>query len=295
MAWVLVITVGAMAALFTYFMLQQRYAPRDGVAPAASGRGAGRRAGAARALGRAASGIESLLPMAKSDSDNLRGQLWQAGIQMAPGAYYSLSLGTSALLAMASATLALGADGLEPAARALLTVVLVLLSLLLPRLHLAHRIRRRRERIESDLPMVLEMLSSAMAAGLTLNLALGFVARKTEGPLADELRLVDKEVRIAGYELTEALRRMAERVGLTSVSVFASAVIQATAQGAGVARVLKGQAEQARERYYQKVEEQANKTPTKMLFPLLFLIMPCVFVIILTPMLMSVMDGLSML
>ena len=112
-----------------------------------------------------------------------------------------------------------------------------------------------------------------MEAGLAFDAALAQVARNTEGPLADEFFRVLQEMQI-GMGRTDAMRALAERTEVAELKAFVTAMVQADAFGIPIANVLRIQAKEMRIKRRQRAEEQAQKVPVKILFPLIFCILP---------------------
>lgn len=142
--------------------------------------------------------------------------------------------------------------------------------------------QRRQQQMQKDLPDALDMLSITVEAGLAFNAALAQVARNTEGPLADEFFRVLQEMQL-GKGRSEAIRALGERTNVPEVRGFANAMVQADAFGVPVANVLRVQAKEQRVKRSQRAEEKAQKVPVKILFPLIFCIMPSLFIVILGP------------
>ena len=103
-----------------------------------------------------------------------------------------------------------------------------------------------------------------------------------DGPLAEEFALSLGEMRI-GESRSEALKKMAERVGSPEMAAFTRSVIQADQLGISLGRILKIQASEARNRRQATAEEKAMKAPIKMLFPTVLFIFPAMFIVILGP------------
>ena len=118
------------------------------------------------------------------------------------------------------------------------------------------------------------------------------MVEKTPGPLSDEFRRALAEVRV-GRVRRDALRDLAARVQVPSVSNFIGAVVQADQLGVPISRVLQVQSEQMRIERRQRAEEMANKAPIKMLFPLVGCIFPSMFIVILGPAIISLMLNLG--
>jgi tight adherence protein C len=140
----------------------------------------------------------------------------------------------------------------------------------------------RRDRIRKDLPDALDLLTITVEAGLAFDAAVTQVARNTEGPLADEFYRVLQEIQL-GRGRGEALEQMAARVNVEELNTFVSAVVQADSLGIPIAHVLRIQAKEMRIKRSQRAEEAAQKVPVKILFPLIFCILPALFVVVIGP------------
>jgi tight adherence protein C len=152
------------------------------------------------------------------------------------------------------------------------------LGYLWPELTLRQAIRNRQALILKELPETIDLLTIAVEAGLGLDQALAVVADRRQGPLSDEIHAYLDEVAL-GMERREALRGIGRRTGVEELVSLTSTLIQAMEFGVSIATVLRVQADEVRVRRRQRIEERAMKAPVKMLFPLIFLIMPAVFVV----------------
>ena len=152
----------------------------------------------------------------------------------------------------------------------------------LPDLLLQNSGQRRQQRIPSDLPDVLDMLTICVEAGLGFDAALGQVARNTKGPLAAEFSRMLQEMQI-GKSRSEALRAMADRTTVPELRAFVSALTQSAELGIPVAQVLREQSKEMRVRRRQRAEEQAQKVPVKITFPLIMCLLPALLVMIVGP------------
>jgi tight adherence protein C len=146
---------------------------------------------------------------------------------------------------------------------------------------------RRRTRIanvEQDLPVTLELLATLSEAGLGFDAALARVLDSQPGqrPLAEELRGLQADI-IASRPRVECFRRLARRIELPPFNIFISAVVQAEQVGAGVASVLRRQADDLRARRREDAMAMAMALPVKRLFPMVICFMPGVFVVTLGP------------
>ncbi|MFI7589476.1 type II secretion system F family protein [Spongisporangium articulatum] len=140
----------------------------------------------------------------------------------------------------------------------------------------------RSEQLRRQLPDTLDLLTISVEAGLAFDAALAQVAHKTEGALAMELHRVLQEMQI-GTGRIDALRGLADRTDLDELRIFVGAMVQADSFGIPVANVLRVQSKEMRVRRSQRAEEKAQQVPVKILFPLIFCIMPALFVVVLGP------------
>lgn len=140
----------------------------------------------------------------------------------------------------------------------------------------------RKAAIRRALPAALDMLALSAEAGLSFDGAIGQVAHRWESPLSDELRRLLVEFQM-GRDRRQSLRELAQRTGVPELGRFASAVIQADSLGVPLSRVLHEQSTEIRTLRRQRAEESAQKAPVKMLFPMVLLIFPALFVVVLGP------------
>jgi len=150
---------------------------------------------------------------------------------------------------------------------------------------------KRQKEVRRSLPDVMDLLVVSVEAGLAFDMALLRVVDKFKGAVSDEFQRVLKEVQL-GKSRKDALKDMADRMGVPELAALVSAVIQAEQLGVGVAGVLRLQSDLIREKRQQFIEEQAMKAPVKMLFPLVFFIFPSIFVVILGPAVLNIMKVL---
>jgi tight adherence protein C len=161
-------------------------------------------------------------------------------------------------------------------------VIMLLGGFYFPKYWLRSRIRRRQSTIRRSLPDALDMLSVCADAGLGFDQSLQRISENWRTPLGLEFARVVKEMNL-GVGRVLALRNLAARVNVIELSSFVAIIIQSDQLGMSIAETLHGQANQMRiERRYW-AQEQARKIPTKMLFPLIFLILPALFVVVLGP------------
>jgi len=162
----------------------------------------------------------------------------------------------------------------------------------LPTFWLARRIKSRQKEITKALPDALDLLTICVEAGLGFDGAMSQVTQKWDNQLAREFGRVIAEIRV-GKLRREALRDMISRTEVPDVSNFIAAIIQAEQLGVSIGRVLTIQAQQMRTKRRQRAEEQAHQAAVKMLFPMIFLILPAIFVVILGPSVPLVLESLK--
>jgi tight adherence protein C len=170
-------------------------------------------------------------------------------------------------------------------------LAVLLLTVLVPNLLLTYKAAVRQRNIQRELPDILDMITISVEAGLGFDGALAKVAEKMHGTLVEELRRVLQEMRM-GLTRREALRSMGARCGNKELSIFISALLQADQLGVGIGKVLRTQSIVVREQRQQQVEQKAMRAPVFMLFPLAICIFPFLFIIILGPAILKIMDNL---
>lgn len=160
----------------------------------------------------------------------------------------------------------------------------------LPDLVARDRWERRQEQIRRELPDVLDLLTLALEAGLSLDAGLQQVAERFRGGLlTDAIARMLGEIRF-GARRHQAWRDMAARLGNPDVTEVIQALVQADAMGVGLAQSLKGIAQQMRVRRRQRVEEAAAKAPVKLLFPLALFVFPAIFIVLLGPVFLQLLE-----
>lgn len=161
-----------------------------------------------------------------------------------------------------------------------------------PNMYLYQQTYDRSEKLQRALPDAIDLLTISVESGLGFDAACAQVARNTDGPLADEFARMLQEMQI-GRGRSEALRSLGERSNLPDLRSFVSAMVQADAFGIPVGQVLRVQSSEIRTKRRQWAEEMAQKVPVKILVPLIFCILPCLFIAVLGPAGISIMDSFS--
>lgn len=148
---------------------------------------------------------------------------------------------------------------------------------------------RRQVDMRTDLPDAIDMLTVCVEAGLGFDAALGRVAQTMDGPAAFEFARVIQEMQF-GSSRVDALRAAADRTDIPELRTFISSIVQSTELGISIGDVLRAQSGQMRVVRRQRAEEQAQKLPVKILLPLIFCILPALFVVVLGPAILNIMD-----
>lgn len=167
-----------------------------------------------------------------------------------------------------------------------------MMGYILPGTWLGNQIKRRKKNIVKALPDALDLLTISVEAGLSFDQGIQRVSEKWDNELSREFKRMLADVRL-GRAKRDALRDMSNRCGVDDVQTFVSAIIQAEQLGVSMGRILKIQSDQMRLRRRQRAEEEAHKAPIKMLFPMVFLIFPALFVVILGPAIPRLMNSIG--
>lgn len=183
-----------------------------------------------------------------------------------------------------------------PHHKLLQTVVVVLpfaAGLLAPDFLIGARIQNRRRSFAKAFPDVVDLLVVSVEAGVGLDGAVQeVVRRRREDVAAQELQRVLDYIKV-GMPRADAWRKLAERMPVPELSSFVAALVQAEQLGTSIAQVLRAQSDAVRLRRTLLIREQAAKMPVKMLFPMIFFVFPCVFIVVLGPGALKIMHALS--
>jgi tight adherence protein C len=152
----------------------------------------------------------------------------------------------------------------------------------LPLRYVKMRARKRLKEIDAELPELIDLLVVTVEAGLGFVGALKLSAERLGGPLGEEIRLTLQE-QAMGLSSSEALRNMQGRTDTPGMQSFVRSVLQGETLGVPTAEIMRSLAGEMRKRRRALAEEKAQKAPIKILFPLVFLIFPAMFIVILAP------------
>ncbi len=159
-------------------------------------------------------------------------------------------------------------------------------------MYLYQKAHDRSNQMGRELPDAIDLLTISVESGLGFDAALQQVARNTEGPLADEFSRMLREMQI-GSGRSASLRALGERTNVPEIRSFVSAMVQADAFGIPIAQVLRVQSSEIRVKRRQHAEEKAQQVPVKITIPLIFCILPCLFIAVMGPAAISIMDNFS--
>ncbi len=165
---------------------------------------------------------------------------------------------------------------------ALLVLIFALAGYVAPDLWLRNKTAQRKVAIANALPDAIDLLTISVEAGLGFDQALARIVTKSDSLLAREFGRVMQKMRL-GITRRDALRELVDRTGVEDLSQFVGAIIQAEQLGASIGRVLRIQSAEMRVRRRQRAQRLAQQAPIKMLFPMAFLILPTIFVVVLGP------------
>ncbi|HZC04006.1 MAG TPA: type II secretion system F family protein [Ktedonobacterales bacterium] len=165
---------------------------------------------------------------------------------------------------------------------AVLILVFAGLGYVFPDLWLRSKTSQRKTAIANALPDSIDLLTISVEAGLGFDQALARIVSKADNLLTREFARVLQQMRL-GVARRDALRELVDRTGVEDLSQFVGAIIQAEQLGASIGRVLRIQSAEMRVRRRQRAQRLAQQAPIKMLFPMAFLILPSIFVVVLGP------------
>lgn len=171
-------------------------------------------------------------------------------------------------------------------------VLLTLAGFILPWYFMLIKARARQAKIQKKLPDMMDLIFVSVEAGLGFDMALKRTTEKMPGPLSDEIKRALDEMN-KGRSREEALRGIYHRTGVEDLSSFITAVIQSEQLGSNIANMLRVQSTSMRQRRRQRAEQAAMKVPVKLLFPLVFFMMPALFIVILGPAVIRIIDAFS--
>jgi tight adherence protein C len=245
---------------------------------------------------RLASPLNRLLPPSAAEAKKLQKKLMQAGFRSssAPGVYRTIQLATMAcfpaIVAVACALLA------RPLGSAIFWILAAfIIGFFLPRYALIRMIRSRQQLVRWGLADALDLMVISIEAGLGLNAAMMKVSSELKDvhpDICEEFEMANLEIRV-GRERDEALRNLAERTGVDDLRSLVAMLIQTDRFGTSIAKAIRAFSDSLRTKRRQRAEQAAQKAAVKLLFPLACFLFPTLFIAILGPAALQLMDTLG--
>ena len=245
---------------------------------------------------RIASPVSRLLPPSADEARKLQKQLMQAGFRSssAPLTYRAIQLFTLAgLPAVVAITCAVLARPLNSAVLYIMGAFVI--GFFLPRYALRRMIRSRQQLVRWGLADALDLMVISIEAGLGLNAAMVKVStelREAHPDICDEFEMANLEMRV-GRDREEALRNLAERTGVDDLRSLVAMLIQTDKFGTSIARAIRSFSDSLRTKRRQRAEQAAQKAAVKLLFPLACFLFPTLFIALLGPAALQLMDTLG--
>jgi tight adherence protein C len=296
------ISLGMMGIYWLFYRPQsaaterlKRLGERDGmeILPSVSLDDSGRKAELAQRL---ASPLSKLVPPSAAEAKKLQKQLMQAGFRSAtaPVVFRGIQLaslaGFPAMVAIVCALLA------RPLSSAMLWILMAfVVGFFLPRYVLRRMIRSRQQLVRWGLADALDLMVISIEAGLGLNAAMMKVSSELKDvhpDICDEFELANLEIRV-GREREEALRNLGERTGVDDLHSLVAMLIQTDRFGTSIARAIRAFSDSLRTKRRQRAEQAAQKAAVKLLFPLACFLFPTLFIAILGPAALTLIDTLA--
>ncbi len=215
-------------------------------------------------------------------------QLRMAGMYIGSSGFLAIRMLVAFGLFVPAALLLRNAE-LEMYLKMLLMLAALMLGLLVPVYYMRFRIRSRQSSVKNQLPDMIDILTVSIDAGLSFDLALRRALDKFTGALKEEMTVTAMEIQM-GKPRRVALTELGERNDVAELKSLASAVVQSEQMGTPIKQVLKTQAEQLRLARKQYAQEKGMKASVKMLLPMVAFIFPVIFIILLGPTIIRVMD-----
>ena len=216
------------------------------------------------------------------DEDEIRGQLTAAGMYGTDPVTFVGARGVAAI-GLPLGILFLGTiTGAAGGILLLSAIIAAVLGWRVPSIVLERRAKSRLVEIDRTMPELVDLLIVTVEAGVGFNGSMQLAGGRLVGPLGDELRLASQEQRM-GLSTSESLSNMMARVDTPSMRSFVRSILQGEQLGVSIGQILRNLASEMRKRRRAVAEERAQKAPIKMLFPLVFLIFPSLFIVLLYP------------
>ncbi len=216
--------------------------------------------------------------------EDIRHQLELAGMTTDPASFFALRIMFTVGMGLGAFLLfyVIAPGTFERSQALLFTLGFTAFGYFMPIMLVRSRIKRRQTSIIKALPDALDLLVICVEAGLGFDMAMGKVFEKWDNELAIAFGRVLREIQL-GKSRRDALRDMARRMDVPDVTTFVAAIIQADQLGVSMGKILRVQADQMRVKRRQRAQEKAHQAPVKMMIPMVFLIFPSIWIVLLGP------------
>lgn len=234
--------------------------------------------------------VAELIPLREDQKEKIQKKLFLAGINMKYRDYMAMNL-----IIMVLAGFVGGFYGYSTGnffTGILYFIVGVIFGYFITKYSIARKTRIRSEKMEAQFPEFLDLLSVCIEAGLGFDQAVGYVVREYPSDLSSEFKVYLRDIAL-GETRKQALTSVEERCNIESLKTFNAAILQADEMGISLKNVLAAQSRSVRDRRRQQVEEQVQKLPVKILFPIMIFIFPIIFIVLMTPAVISIFNTLG--
>ena len=223
--------------------------------------------------------------------DEARRKIETAGLQMEPSVFFAFRVIAAVLMPLISfLVFFVMTDTFGNTLAAGFVIGSAALGYYLPALWLGSKISKRQQGVVRALPDALDLLTICVEAGLGFDSAMGKIYEKWDNDLALSFGRVLREIQL-GKGRRDALKDMARRLDVPDVTTFIAAVTQADSLGVSMSQILRVQSDQMRVKRRQRAQEKAQAAPIKMMIPLTFLIFPCIWIVLLGPAAIKLLDS----
>ena len=210
-------------------------------------------------------------------------QLRLAGLSISPENFLFYKKAIMVLIIVVSAFIAIITKTI------FLILIGLLVALLIPNLYLNSKVKSHQQGIRDQLPDAMDLLGVCIESGLSFDASLLKVSERMEGPFIEELLKLYRQIQM-GVPRGDALKNMANSSEIPELKTFIAALAQATQLGIPMNNIMKVQSETLRETRMQMAREKGQKAPVKMLLPMVGLIFPVLFIVILGPVVINIMS-----
>ena len=210
-------------------------------------------------------------------------QLRLAGLSISPENFLFYKKAIMVLIIVVSAFIAIITKTI------FLILIGLLIALLIPNLYFNSKVKSHQQGIRDQLPDAMDLLGVCIESGLSFDASLLKVSERMEGPFIEELLKLYRQIQM-GVPRGDALKNMANSSEIPELKTFIAALAQATQLGIPMNNIMKVQSETLRETRMQMAREKGQKAPVKMLLPMVGLIFPVLFIVILGPVVINIMS-----